>query len=56
MQSLRTARTNPAWTWNLRLKRIRQLTGTKFDPSVTAALESAIGSGKIRLNPALVAV
>jgi putative nucleotidyltransferase with HDIG domain len=38
------------------LKRIRQLTGTKFDPSVTAALESAIGSGKIKLNPALVAV
>ena len=38
------------------LQRIRDLTGTKFDPAVTTALESAIASGKIRLAPALVAV
>ena len=38
------------------LKRIRQLTGTKFDPAVTEALESAIGNGALRLSPSLVAV
>jgi HD-GYP domain-containing protein (c-di-GMP phosphodiesterase class II) len=38
------------------LKRIHELTGTKFDPTVTTALESAIANGKIHLTPALVEV
>ena len=38
------------------LERIRTLTGTKFDPKVTDALEFAIRAGKIRLNLALVEV
>jgi HD-GYP domain-containing protein (c-di-GMP phosphodiesterase class II) len=38
------------------LEKIRKLTGTKFDPRVTDALEFAIRAGKIRLNLALVEV
>jgi len=38
------------------LKRIRQLTGTKFDPAVVDALEAAIHAGKLRLSAALVEV
>jgi HD-GYP domain-containing protein (c-di-GMP phosphodiesterase class II) len=38
------------------LERIRQLTGTKFDPKVADALGFAIRAGKIRLNLALVEV
>jgi HD-GYP domain-containing protein (c-di-GMP phosphodiesterase class II) len=38
------------------LERIRQLTGSKFDPKVTDALEFAIRAGRVRLNLALVEV
>jgi HD-GYP domain-containing protein (c-di-GMP phosphodiesterase class II) len=36
--------------------RIKALVGTKFDPTVVAALESAITSGKVRLTSVEVAV
>jgi HD-GYP domain-containing protein (c-di-GMP phosphodiesterase class II) len=32
------------------LNRIKTLAGTKFDPEVVAALESAIAGGKLRLS------
>ena len=32
------------------LTRIKSLTGTKFDPEVVTALESAIEAGKLRLS------
>ncbi len=38
------------------LKRIRELTGTRFDPLVVDALESAISTAKLRLSAALVEV
>ncbi len=38
------------------LRTIRKLTGTKFDQSVTDALEAAIESGKLRLSATLVEV
>lgn len=36
------------------LERIRQLSGTKFDPRVASALESAVQSGRLRTPAALV--
>jgi len=36
--------------------RIRQLTGTKFDPQVVDALDAAIQRGKLRLTAVLVEV
>ena len=38
------------------LKRIRELTGTRFDPLVVDALEAAIRTAKLRLSAALVEV
>jgi putative nucleotidyltransferase with HDIG domain len=38
------------------LNRIRQLTGTKFDPDVVRAFESAITNGRLRLSATLVEV
>jgi HD-GYP domain-containing protein (c-di-GMP phosphodiesterase class II) len=38
------------------LNRIRQLTGTKFDPDVVRAFESAIQNGRLRLSATLVEV
>jgi HD-GYP domain-containing protein (c-di-GMP phosphodiesterase class II) len=38
------------------LERIRSLAGTKFDPRIVSAIESAIASGKIRLTATLVEV
>ena len=38
------------------LGRIRKFTGTKFDPTVVDALESAIRTGRVRLTAALVEV
>jgi putative nucleotidyltransferase with HDIG domain len=38
------------------LDRIRQLTGTKFDPDVVRAFESAITNGRLRLSATLVEV
>jgi HD-GYP domain-containing protein (c-di-GMP phosphodiesterase class II) len=38
------------------LRRIRQLTGTKFDAAVVDALEAAIHAGNLRLSAALVEV
>ena len=38
------------------LSRIRQLAGTKFDPAVADALEAAVQSGKLKMNPTLVPV
>ncbi len=38
------------------LRRIRQLTGTKFDSPVVDALETAINAGELRLSAALVEV
>jgi HD-GYP domain-containing protein (c-di-GMP phosphodiesterase class II)/sensor domain CHASE-containing protein len=38
------------------LSRIRQLAGTKFDPAVAEALEAAVQTGKLKMNPTLVAV
>jgi len=38
------------------MKRIRQLAGPKFDPTVVGALEQAVGGGKLRLTATLVEV
>lgn len=37
-------------------QRIKQLAGTKFDPKVVDAFESAVGSGKLKLSATLVEV
>ncbi len=36
--------------------RVRQLTGTKFDPKVVEAFVGAVASGKLRLSATLVEV
>jgi len=41
---------------NFALSRIRQLTGTKFDPEVVDALEAVIQSGRLKLTASLVEV
>jgi HD-GYP domain-containing protein (c-di-GMP phosphodiesterase class II) len=41
---------------NFALNRIRQLTGSKFDPQVVDALEAAIHAGKLKLTATLVEV
>ena len=41
---------------NFAMEKIRQLAGTKFDPAVVAALDSAIVGGKLRLSATLVEV
>jgi HD-GYP domain-containing protein (c-di-GMP phosphodiesterase class II) len=41
---------------NYALDKIRELSGTKFDPAVISALDAVISSGRLRLSPSLVEV
>ncbi|HMD31908.1 MAG TPA: HD domain-containing phosphohydrolase, partial [Candidatus Acidoferrales bacterium] len=38
------------------LKRVRELAGSRFDPSIVAALEEAARDGKLKLSATLVEV